>query len=120
MTTAVLSERDELFGLYSDLHKDCYGFRPRGDFGGWDAAKFQTEIDRLVLVLQQVIADEAAAQQLAIEALDVRIAKLIGLGAKDRATAIRWIAEAEEVDGDMEFLCHLLGVPYGHFNQTPA
>jgi hypothetical protein len=28
--------------------------------------------------------------------------------------AIRWIAEAEDAGSDMEYLCFLVGVPYGY------
>jgi hypothetical protein len=57
----------------------------------------------------------AAAEVKAIEHLENRIKSLYRLGAKDRAMAIRWIAEAEEAGSDMDYLCFLVGVPYGYF-----
>jgi hypothetical protein len=31
--------------------------------------------------------------------------------------ALRWIHEAEGSDGDEEYLCFLVGLPYGYFRQ---
>jgi hypothetical protein len=36
-------------------------------------------------------------------------------GAKDREMAMRWIHEAEGSNGDDEYLCFLLGLPYRYF-----
>jgi len=36
-------------------------------------------------------------------------------GAKDREMAMRWVHEAEGSDGDDEYLCFLLGLPYRYF-----
>ena len=44
------------------------------------------------------------------------IVKLIGHGAPDRATAIRWLHDAEGTDNDNEYLCFCLGLKYGYFN----
>ena len=40
--------REELLSLYSDMHKDFYGFRPRF-CGDWDVATFEAEIERVTL-----------------------------------------------------------------------
>jgi hypothetical protein len=40
---------------------------------------------------------------------------VIGCGAKDRAMALRWIHEAEGSNGDDEYLCYLVGLPYRYF-----
>ena len=39
------------------------------------------------------------------------------MGARDRETALRWIMDASTRNGDWEFLCYDLGLPYGHFNK---
>jgi hypothetical protein len=49
-----------------------------------------------------------------IKRFEERVAKIIELGAKDRAMALRWIHEAEGSDGDDEYLCFRAGVPYGY------
>jgi hypothetical protein len=43
---------------------------------------------------------------------------LLRSGAKDRAMALRWVHEAEETNGDDEYLCYTVGLPYGYFRET--
>jgi hypothetical protein len=45
------------------------------------------------------------------------LAALIGAGAGDRATAIRWMHEANDTNYDPEYLCYCLGLPYGYFRK---
>jgi hypothetical protein len=63
------------------------------------------------------MAQQELEEEQSIVTLEKRIASLLQSGAKDRSMAIRWIAEAEECNGDMEFLCFLVGVPYGYFKE---
>jgi hypothetical protein len=37
-------------------------------------------------------------------------------GAKDRAMAIKWLHEANDTNGDNDFLCYCLGAAYGYFD----
>ena len=113
--TETLSRLEELQSIHWDMHKDAYGFRPRGmDTSGWSEAQFNSEFE----LLQQVIARENAERLVleaeAAEALEVRIQNLIHPGT-NRAQVIAWIADAEGANGDMEFLCFLLGLRYGYF-----
>ena len=45
-------------------------------------------------------------------AFEMRVQSIMACGAKDRAMALRWIHEAEGSDGDDEYLCYLVGLPY--------
>jgi hypothetical protein len=71
-----------------------------------------------MLYLQEVIErndlQRRVDEDAAIHAFEARVEKIIAQGAKDRAMAIRWIHEAEGSDGDDEYLCYLVGVPYGY------
>lgn len=103
--------------IYSDFHKEAYGSRPRHDTSAWTEADFDRVFERLAAVCRD---NEAATQKAQAEAkreFEIRVRKVMGLGAGDRPTAIRWIADAEEVNGDMEYLCYKLGLPYGYFNR---
>lgn len=106
--------------IVSDLHKDAYGFRPRGDFWkNWDAStdeQRQAEWDSLLEALERSVAQEKAEQALAIERFEKLVAKTIASGAGDRATALRWIMDASAVNNsDWEFLSYNHGLPYGYF-----
>ena len=35
-------------------------------------------------------------------------------GAGDRETALRWLMEASEADGDWDYFCYLNGIPCGY------
>ena len=116
-----LSELDQAHGEFSDLHKEVYGFRPRWDVSHWTLQDFDNEMARLRIELVEVRKQEEEAEQAAIVLLEKNITHLIGLGASDREAAIRWLDEAENANGDRQYLAYCLGVPYNYFQtQTPA
>ena len=39
-------------------------------------------------------------------------------GARTREQALRWIHEAEGTQGDDEYLCFTVGLPYGYFRKA--
>ncbi len=104
---------EEAAGFYSDYHKDVYGFRPR--LGrDWTLEDYEQAIKDLEPIAARTWAAEAAAEAEAINELEATILRLIGLGAADRAAAIRWLHESEKTGGDNSYLCFQLGVPYGY------
>ncbi len=104
---------------YSDLHKDAYGFRPRGEaFARWNAmtpAEKQVEWDRLIDVMEYEEREERNAQWKAMMIFEELVEKTIEAGAGDRETAVRWLFDAAEVDGDVDYFCWHNGLPYGYF-----
>ena len=82
-------------------------------------ADYEQEIERCVEQLKENQAQDAIRHAANIAELEATIVKLIGMGAKNRDDAIRWIADGEEVHGDMEYLCYKLGIPYGYFASQP-
>ena len=113
-----LSSLEQAACTYSDFFKEAYGFRPRLDTSSWTLEDFDMAFEELSEVCKENAAIREAAETKAIEHLENRIKSLLRIGAKNRAMAIRWIAEAEECDGDMEYLCFLVGVPYGYFKEV--
>ena len=111
-----LSVLEQLQSIYWDAYKDAHGFRPRGiDTSTWTVQDFEVELAHLAEVADRADAERLASEADAAKALEERILVLIGMGADDRNQAISWIAEAEEANGDMDYLCYLLGVRYGYF-----
>lgn len=83
--------------LFSDLHKDAYGFRPRYHryYEASDDEKQKIWNDLVDYLDQQ----EADARQLAKEAIirwEDRVEDVIKIGAGDRKTALRWITGTEK------------------------
>jgi len=101
---------------YWDMYKDAYGFRPRGiDTSAWDEATFNAEFDYLQDLIAKNEQERKVAEQEAAHAFEMRVQSVIACGAHNRAMALRWIHEAEGSNGDDEFLCYLMGLPYRYF-----
>jgi len=106
---------------YWDMYKDAYNFRPRGvDTSTWTLEDFRKEFETLQFIINRNEAQRRQDEAEAVVRFEARVASIIELGAKDRAMALRWIHEAEGSDGDDEYLCYLVGVPYGYFRQQVA
>lgn len=111
-----VSERDELAQIYSDMHKDAYGFRPRVQWQELTVAQLRAMCDELEPVIADAIDEERRAQDAAAVRFEARVADTIKSGAGDRATAVRWIAQAEDAGEDRDYLCYSLGLRFGYFS----
>lgn len=114
-----LSEVEQLACMFSDFYKDVHGVRPRFDDASWTVADYQREIDGLRDYSEILEKEQKEFEERKIQEVEERIAKLIAIGAGDRATAIRWIRDAEDCNGsDEDYLCFVLGIPYGYFKEA--
>jgi hypothetical protein len=114
-----MSELEQAQSTYWDMYKDAHGVRPRGvDTSFWTLEDFEVEFKVLgeVINAEDIARKEAEAQATVV--FEQRIYTLIHAGAKDRATAIRWIHEAEDTNGDDEYLAWTLSLPYGYFRKA--
>ena len=103
---------------YWDMHKDAYGVRPRGiDTSSWTEADFEREFFQLSVTIAEEDRVRKEAEEKAAHDFEMRILSLQQTGAKDRDMALRWVHEAEGSDGDDEYLCFLVGLPYGYFRR---
>jgi len=106
---------------YWDMYKDAYGVRPRCiDTASWTEAQFEAEFASLARTIDANYKEQLAMEEEAKRAFELRIVDLLSSGAKDREMAMRWIHEAEGSDGDDEYLCYLLGLPYRYFVKEVA
>lgn len=114
-----MSELEQAQATWWDAFKDANGYRPRDiDTSEWTLTCFKTDIIRLG---QRIAAQEAERHNQEAQAaviFEQRVQKIINDGAKDRNTALRWIHEAEGSNGDDDYLCYLVGIPYGYFNKN--
>ena len=86
--------------LFSDLHKDVYGYRPRGaTMEEWNSRTprqknelYNALCDELEAVTQD---DERRAARNVFE-FTGEILDMIELGAKDRTTALRWMTQEDK------------------------
>ena len=106
---------------YWDMYKDAYGVRPRGvDTSAWTEADFEAEFVSLSDTINADYKQQLAQEAVASHDFEMRVLSLLQTGAKDRGMALRWIHEAEGSNGDAEYLCFLLGLPYRYFIKETA
>lgn len=106
---------------YWDMYKDAYGVRPRGiDTSSWSESDFEREFFQLSVTIAEEDRIRKEAEEKAAHDFEMRILSLQMTGATDRDMALRWVHEAEGSDGDDEYLCFLVGLPYGYFRKETA
>jgi len=114
-----LTTLEQYSSIYWDMYKDAFGIRPRGiDTSAWTEADFLAEFKELGEIIDREEKVRVEAQQNAVFSFEKRVDALIMLGAKDRATAMRWVHEAEGTQGDDEYLCYTVGLPYQYFRNA--
>ena len=111
-----LSDLEQAQATYWDMYKDAHNFRPRHiDTSTWTLADFEREFTQLGQIMEANHAAEQIAQAQAVEAFERRVAEMLTLGARDIEMAMRWIHEAEDTNGDSDYLAWTLGLPYRYF-----
>ena len=114
-----LTELEQIACLFSDLHKDVHGFRPRANeiYADWTVEDYKREMEYLEKALEIVIAEEKVREQEAIVKFERRIENLVH-GDITRERVISWLMDAEGVQGDFDYFCFLNGLPYGYFKEV--
>ena len=114
-----MSVLEQMQCQYWDMYKDAYGSRPRGiDTTEWTEEQFMAEFETLGKVIErEEIARKESEAQASIR-FEAQIQSMISSGAKNREAALAWIHEAEGSNGDDDYLCFLLGLPYGYFRKA--
>jgi CO dehydrogenase/acetyl-CoA synthase alpha subunit len=110
-----ITERNELLSMYSDVHKDAYGHRPRD----WERVTLLTdeelvaECEKLGEIAMAEMAREEAAEL--TNALDLQnlARKLATEQGIDIPTAYRWLIAAEGDYCDLEHFLWKMGVGCG-------
>ena len=107
--------------IVSDLHKEAYGFRPRGGFFIlWNSAsdeRKQSIWDSLLVTAECNFNEEVESEKRNIASFEADIISNMEMGAASREDAIRWIVQGsiKSVHDLMyggEQICHNLGLPF--------
>ena len=92
--------------LFSDLHKDVYGYRPRGAaMDEWNSRtpRQKNELfNALCDELEEVTRDEKRQADRNLFEFTGLIMDMIELGAKDRETALRWMTQDHEFHSEQD------------------
>ena len=119
MNATTMTKIEQLYSIFWDMYKDAYGVRPRGiDTSTWIESDFEAEFAYLGKTIEANYKEQLAREEVAQHDFEMRVLGLLQTGAKDREMALRWIHEAEGSDGDDEYLCFLIGLPYGYFRKA--
>lgn len=107
--------------VLSDLHKDAYGFRPSGDFfREWDLLDNDGKQDlweQLMDAVRDSILEEARYHNMAIAEFENWVEQTMKIVVDStREDCIRMMHDAHQTHGDVEYLEHCLGVPYGYLS----
>jgi hypothetical protein len=114
-----MSDLEQAQCIYWDMYKDAHGVRPRGiDTSTWTMQDFQLEFASLQEVIVREEANRQVAEKEAVAKFEQHVANTICMGARDRETALRWIMDASNANGDWEYLCYDLGLPYQYFRKV--
>jgi hypothetical protein len=101
------------------MYKDAYGVRPRGvDTSSWTLEQFEAEFASLATAIEQADIQRKADEADAIAKFEQHVINTMCMGARDRETALRWIMDASTANGDWEYLCWDLGLPYHYFRKV--
>ena len=114
-----MSTLEQMASQYWDMYKDAHGIRPRGiDTSSWTEADFNKEFEELNLISELNSRQRQADEQDAARKFEQHVTNTICMGARDRETALRWIMDASNANGDWEYLCYDLGLPYQYFRKA--
>jgi len=106
----------------SDLHKDAYGFRPRGNFwsawAAFNADQRQALWDSMMGTAERTCELERESQRACEHDFQCRITSLQHLGARDFDMALRWLHDAYDTQGDDEYLEFRLGLGFGYLGKA--
>ena len=114
MSNFIMTERDELLQIISDMNKDINGVRPSlAPFNSMSETELKAEIERLQPMVDEAVAHEQMIDAQCITLFNDEVATFIQQGAVNRSTAIRWMLQAQGYDGtpeDADFICYNNGI----------
>ena len=112
-----LTEKEQLITTYSDFYKEVHGYRP--------SIRVHDSVQDLKLKLEYlndeakiVFDEEGKRRSEAITEFEELVDSIKATCNCDRDTAVRFIMDTEEVDGDKEYLCFKMNLPYKYFEEV--
>jgi hypothetical protein len=113
-----MTDLEQACETYWDMYKDAYGVRPRWiDTTKWTLADFDAEFASLATAIEQAEVERKAAEAEAIVKFEDRVLNLMHTGTC-RERVIAWLMDAEGANGDVDYFCFCVGLPYGYFRKT--
>jgi hypothetical protein len=119
MEELTMTRKESLASEYWEFYKELYNVRPRWvNFESCTEADLEEMLASLSKQAEGVWAQREADEKEAIARFEASVATTIAAGAADRATAVKWLQDAEGGADDIEFFEYLQGIPYGYVAKT--
>jgi hypothetical protein len=113
-----MSDLEQAKQIWWDAFKDAHGYRPHDiDTSEWKLEYVNGEIQKLGKIIGRQETERIVQQAAAVVEFECRVQKTMHDGAADRAAAIAVIHTEEGSHGDGDYLCYLVGIPYGYVNK---
>ena len=117
-----LTRAEQLACEYYDFYKDVHGIRPRwiyteGGVCAYSEQELEEMLDRLAAEAKEVFAEETRIERENIKKFEQTVAALCESMHKPRKTIVRWMFDGSDSNGDWDYYCWNLGVPYGYFKE---
>jgi hypothetical protein len=113
-----MSALEQAQATYWDMYKDAYGVRPRGvDTSAWTLEQFEAEFKILDEAINQEEIQRKESEARAIVKFEDSVANLMHTGT-NRERVIAWLMDAEGANGDADYFCFCVGLPYGYFTKV--
>lgn len=100
MNNLNLTHRQELIGLFSDTHKDAYGYRPKGiDFNTYTDEELEAKIENFSNIAAEAAAEDSREEELNAEKFKAMLERYITeFGAADENEAIKWYLQSSDIN----------------------
>tara|TARA_R110000787_G_scaffold188758_1_gene300522 strand:+ start:371 stop:796 length:426 start_codon:yes stop_codon:yes gene_type:complete len=107
-----IEDRNGMIQIYSDFHKDAYGFRPRHiNVSALSDEQLDEDFKTFSEQFDKNEKNDAKALECDSNTWDKLITKTIGYGADDYKTALRWVVDGAD-DWDAEAIVWSHGLLY--------
>lgn len=115
-------ERWRIESTISDLHKEAFGYRPRGyDFASMTLEDLVALYDEWAEAARAEAEREQEQEKARCEEFENQIEQLREMGAPDRETALRWYFDGCGYDAhelnDPGYVCYLQGLPSSYADE---
>lgn len=105
-----IEERNGHLMIYSDFHKDAYGYRPRWNYSEMSDEDILADFKTFSEVYRENARLEKIAQARAVAKWDELVVKTIEFGAGDKKTALRWLWDGSGEAYDVSYFLWELGI----------
>jgi hypothetical protein len=90
----VQEKREALIQMYSDFHKEAYGYRPRFNYSIYTLEQLEKDMARFEEVCKENRVQQDLESQKSIKEFERRLQLIMDAGNCNRKTALKWLVES--------------------------